>query len=71
MTRAMLKALIWLSDHGGDGVIDRYGRIVAGGETSPQSPTWLRLMTHGLITGDGINRIRITAKGEDVLEEGI
>ena len=53
MTPAMKKAERWLEENGGSGILDRYGRMVAGGETASQfdSSTWLRLVAAGRIVG--------------------
>lgn len=52
--------LQWLKDRGGSGYVDRYGRVVAGGDMSPQGAcvTWLKLTSAGLVIGGG-NRIRV------------
>ena len=59
MTKAMERALKWLGEHGGSGVLDRYGRVLAGGEVSSQfhPTTWLRLVSVGRLAGYG-GRIR-------------
>lgn len=53
LTQAQQKRLTWLTDQGGEGVVDRYGRVVAGGEECHPGayPVWLRLIAHGLIEG--------------------
>ncbi len=52
MTDAMKRAFKWLEDRGGSGVIDRHGRVVAGGEHSTQdASTWLRLVAAGQLVG--------------------
>lgn len=52
-TKAMEKALRWLKDRGGTGVIDRYGKVLAAGETSQgiAPETWLRLVANGDVVG--------------------
>ncbi len=55
------KWLLWLKDRGGRGFLDRWGRLVANGETSPQGATvaWLNLVAKGRIEGsDGIIRVK-------------
>ncbi len=51
ITEAQRKALRWLADRTHEGVLDRYGRMVSGGEVAnhiaPQ--TWLRLISADLI----------------------
>jgi hypothetical protein len=51
LTDAGLKHLKWLAERGGSGVLDRYNRIVAGGDVSPTGtqPAWLRLFAQGMI----------------------
>lgn len=53
LTDAMKKALNWLNERGGSGVIDKYGRLLAGGEiaTSIDNATWLRLVEAGFLAG--------------------
>lgn len=53
-------AVKWLSDHGGSGVQDRYGHVVAGGETARHIPalTWCRCVFAGrLVVPEGAGRI--------------
>lgn len=58
--KAALKKLAAL---GGEGVIDKYGKVIAGGERMHYMPeTWLRLVANGLIEGDGF-RLRISKRG--------
>lgn len=53
LTDAQEKRLKWLQGQGGEGVVDKFGRVLAGGETAPQgaSPAWLKLIAFGLIEG--------------------
>lgn len=56
----MSRAVQWLADHGGSGVQDRYGHVVAGGETARHIPalTWCRCVFSGcLIVPEGAGRI--------------
>ena len=50
-TKAMIRALIWLREHNGVGVLNRYGRVMAGGETASHidASTWLRLILAGYV----------------------
>ena len=50
-TKAMILALIWLRGHNGVGVLNRYGRVSAGGETASHidATTWLRLILAGYV----------------------
>lgn len=50
-TKAMIRALIWLREHDGVGVLNRYGRVRAGGETASHTDasTWLRLILAGYV----------------------
>ena len=69
ITDAQVKELRWLSVHNGSGVVDRYGRLLAGGElrASCYNGSWLRLVTHGYLGGtDG--RLVVTDKGRQYLE---
>ena len=59
-------ALCWLAVRGGNGGIDRYGRIVALGEVCPRRPeTWLRLMLrqHVAAYGQDTMRLGLTPRG--------
>lgn len=58
LTKEQQKWLDWLRERGGSGYLDRFGRLVAAGETSPQGATvcWLNLVAKGLITG-GMDRL--------------
>ncbi len=51
LTKAMIRALIWLREHNGVGVLNRYGRVSAAGETASHiDPTiWLRLILAGYV----------------------
>ena len=64
LTEAQDRNLRWLVGHGGSGYLDKYGRVVAGGEVSPQGswPSWMHLLAKGLITG-GEGRIAVTDYG--------
>jgi hypothetical protein len=55
VTQPMQLALDWLSERGGQAIIDRYGRLVASGDVRAQSDasTWLRLVAAGKVTGQG------------------
>lgn len=59
------RALVWLRDHGGDGLIDRYGRVIAQGEkygSGETSQVWLRLVASGHIVGHS-NRLWLSLSG--------
>lgn len=53
LTEAQERNLKWLHEQGGEGYVDKYGRVVARGENAPQGsyPAWLKLIAYGLITG--------------------
>lgn len=60
LTDAQVMAVKALSEAGGSGSIQSRGAILAAGEILNVMPeTWLRLMTVGLIEGDGPGRIRL------------
>jgi hypothetical protein len=69
LSDAQHEALKKLRDHGGEGVIDKHGKIVASGERllGLEPVTWLRLITTGHVEVRGDLRIGITAKGRDAL----
>lgn len=58
-------ALAWFAERGSDGLIDRYGRVVAQGEKfkgSESAGVWLRLVASGHVMGmDG--RLTLTTLG--------
>ena len=55
-TDSQKKALKWLSDHNGDGVFDKHGVLLAGGESAPfMRSTWNHLRSSGLVTFYRIN----------------
>ena len=70
LTETMRRALRWLSRQGGSGVLDKQGRVLAGGEVGGTTKyrgylpaTWLRLFVRGYVeAADG--RIVFTTKGE-------
>ncbi len=55
LTKAQERAIKWLSERGGSGVLDRYGRLIAGGEVASQfhPTTWVRLVAKGAVRGGG------------------
>ncbi len=64
LTEAQRRAVKWLHERGDEGVLDRYGRVVAAGEACKHhdATTWLRLMSAGLFFGD-MGRVGLTARG--------
>lgn len=64
LTKPQRRWLDWLTERGGVGILDRYGRVVARGEAAPATCTtvWLRLVAEGLVTGDN-GVVRITGRG--------
>ena len=73
-TKSQRLALAWLHERGGDGVFDKYVRLVAMGECAPYAKsTWNRLDQDGFIeyytagktgkAGGVGSRVRITEKG--------
>ena len=59
LSKAQERALTWLTERGGSGTLDRYGRVLAAGETCSFHPTtWLRLVAVGRIEGWG-SRLRV------------
>lgn len=69
LSDAQRLALKKLREHGGEGVIDKHGKVVASGERllGLEPVTWLRLITTGHVEVRGDLRIGITAKGRDAL----
>lgn len=62
-TDAQKRAMKWLSDRGGSGVLDRYGRVMAAGEVASHihPTTWLRLMTMSEV-GGALKRIYLVVQ---------
>ena len=60
MTEAQEKALKWLKEHGGDGLFDNDGVLVAAGERAPHMrSTWNILRDLGHIEFYQTKRVRI------------
>jgi hypothetical protein len=65
LTQVQQKALKWLTDRNGDGIFDKYGVLLAAGETAPfMRSTWNALRDHGLLefynpAGKGYGRARV------------
>ena len=51
LTKAMIRALIWLRGHDGVGVLNRFGKVRAAGETASHidATTWLKLILAGYV----------------------
>ena len=66
MTDSEKKALKWLSEHNGDGVFDKHGVLLAGGESAPfRRSTWNHLREAGhvvfyRINGAGAWRVKLS-----------
>ena len=59
LSKAQERALKWLEERGGSGAVDRWGRVLAAGETCKTTPeTWLRLVAAGRVEGFA-GRLRI------------
>lgn len=59
-------ALAWLAQRGGEGVVDRYGRIVAQGQLyggNGASSVWLRLFCAGYLRPAGEARLGLSQEG--------
>ncbi len=65
ITDQQIAALQKLREHGGEGVIDKHGKIVASGARllGFDAVTWLLLLTTGHVEARGPLRVGITAKG--------
>lgn len=64
MSAAQEVDLLWFARQGGEGLVDRYGRVVAGGMCLNQghTATFLRFVAWGMIEGrDG--RLLLTERG--------
>lgn len=72
-TEAQRSALLWLRNRNGDGVFDRNGVLVAGGERAPyMRSTWNRLEALGLIERYlAGKRLRVTDKGSAIDVKGV
>ncbi|SCM73425.1 conserved hypothetical protein [uncultured Pleomorphomonas sp.] len=74
LTSAQRAALKWLADHSGDGLFDKNGVLLAGGETAPiMRGTWNRLAEGGYVEfyrpiTSGRGRLRITDLGRRAAE---
>lgn len=69
LTKSCKAALEWFAKHGGDGMFDNNGVVLAGGESAPfMRMTWNTLRDAGLVefynpTGKGRGRLRLTDEG--------
>lgn len=67
LTQSQVAALKWLKEHNGDGYFDKFGVVLAAGESAPfMRSTWNALRDAGLIefynpAGKGRGRIRVSA----------
>lgn len=66
VTDPQQSALVKLKAHGGEGVLDKHGKIVASGVRllGFDPVTWLRLLTTGHLEVRGDLRVGLTPKGE-------
>lgn len=68
LSEAQGRALQTLSQCGGEGVIDKFGRLLARGSLLPfDAATWLRLVTFGHLEADAPYRLIITRAGREAL----
>lgn len=64
LSAAQHQAVKRLAEAGGEGVIDRYGRMIGAGEVlKNDASTWLRLVTYGVVAPAAPNRIALTELG--------
>ena len=69
LSGAQQRALVFLSDAGGSGVVTKSGFVLAAGETKNfAGSTWLRLVSRGLVMG-GDGRIQLSSDGRFVAQE--
>jgi len=65
MTKSQKEALEWLTKHGGDGLFDKHGILLAAGENAPfMRHTWNELRRIGFIeyykiAGGKATRVRV------------
>lgn len=66
VTDPQQQALVKLKAHGGEGVLDKHGKVVAGGVRllGFDPVTWPRLLTTGHLEVRGPLRVGLTAKGD-------
>lgn len=71
LSEAQQRLIQWLYDHGGSGVVDQRGGVIARGErrNSGYASTFLRLFTMGHIESDGPLRLRLTERGRSAAEK--
>ena len=64
-TPTQRRALKWLAEHNGTGVLTSRGGFVAGGETAPfEAVTWLRLVMAKRVETSG-TRLTLTVAGRE------
>lgn len=68
LTKEQINRAQWLRARHGSGYVDKFGRIVAGGEVAPRDafPAWLNLIARGYIAGNGDGRLVLTEKGQQL-----
>ncbi len=71
-TRAQLSALKWLAHRNGEGVFNRDGVLMAGGDLAPvQRRTWARLTSLGLCGIPALKRLELTPAGRALDLSGV
>ncbi len=70
LTDKQAKWLNWLKERGGSGYLDAYGRVVAGGEVSPQGAMvcWMKMIAGGYVRG-GDDRLSVVELPETACME--
>lgn len=67
-TSSCKRALAWINDREGHGVIDRYGKLMAKGEAAHFAPaTWLRLVILGYLASNSMGGLGVTQIGREAL----
>lgn len=70
LTRPHMSILTQFHEAGGAGELDIHGRLVVGQSRHPMpgdSSTWMVLVAHGLVAGEG-GRILLTEAGREMAE---
>jgi len=70
-TKRSVELLLWLYENGNNGVFNRYGKMICGGEECKLSsmPVWVKLFAFGMIVGSENGRVKLTKIGEDIIDE--
>ena len=70
-TERSVELLRWLYARGNNGVFNKYGKMMCGGEECPLAsmPVWVKLFAFEMIVGSENGRVKLTKIGKDIIDE--